>query len=529
MATHSPISSLYSHVLLLECRIRMVPKADVPFVPRVICHLNKRERKQVSRREEGYEARQDGASVHDSANDEEEQEEEKSRLVSCGVAGSADGLCYCKSPSSFGRLPSRAAMAAHMRSYCDVVKKKCTVSLRGHVMCLPFGFSVKEEKTSAEAIGVCLIELGIHIHASILLAHRRFSLKELRMATSHFAEENMLGKGSSGCVYKGELVTTGESIAVKLLNVRSKDARLSFSTELEVMYRVCNYHIQPLLGYCIESGSLLLVYTYMPRGSVEDLLHGAHNLPKLSWHDRCKVAVNIAKALLYLHTECNPPIIHRDIKPSNILLTTYNEAKLTDFGLAIKASSPYFICKDIMGSFGYLSPEYFQFGKVSTKMDIYSLGIVLLELMTGRCPIDNTGPPGQANLANWASHLVINARNFTVEMADPVLGDSYSSTEMQRLLYIAVLCIHPRDSCRPSISKVLHLMQEEPAVRLRCLVTDAYKDPSNTLNCHLSFPSMGEQDKSIGKSEEDLRKQYLEMALQDVERNSFLSSPLIDL
>ncbi|MCO5592362.1 hypothetical protein L7F22_046364 [Adiantum nelumboides] len=480
----------------------------------------------------------DGATVI--AVDEEEQEEEKSRLVSCGVARSEDGLCY------YGNPPSRAAMAckevtftlwtnlsfrlkklpgtAHARSYCDALKKKCIVSLKGHAMCLPFGFSSREEKSAGEAIGLHLIELGIHLRAPVLHGHRRFSLKELRVATSHFSEENMLGKGSSGSVYKGELLCTGESIAVKLLNVRSKDARLSFATELEVMYRVCEHHILPLLGYCIENDLLLLVYTYMPGGSVQDSLHGNEGVHKLSWHDRRKVAFSVTKALRYLHTECNPPIIHRDIKPSNILLNAYNQAKLTDFGLAIKPSSPIFICKEIMGTFGYLSPEYFNFGRVSTKMDIYSFGIVLLELMTGKCPIDNNVLPGQANIAIWASHLVINVRDFPVEMADPVLGTYYSFTEMQRLLYIAVLCIHPVDSCRPSISKVLDLMREEPAARLRCMVTEAYKDASSTLNCCLSFPGTAEED-----NDEDLRKHYLELALQDVEHNSLLSSPLIDL
>eukprot|EP00250_Pteridium_aquilinum_P018398 c24068_g1_i2 orf=415-1710(+) len=407
------------------------------------CRKKQRERevKQAPEQEETTPEREDEAPGYGSAYPAEiaTEAEEKLKLFICTEASGAHGRCRGKNygiSSSLCNLPSRAAMASkvtstlrdflsfhlkklpatsHLRSRCDAVKRKCTISFTGPVLCFPCASQFKEgESTIDQEMRDCLVDLGIHVPTPVLHCHRRFSLHELHVATSQFAEKNMLGKGSSGCVYRGVLPSTGLSVAVKVLNVRLKDARLSFVTELEIMCHVQDRYILPLLGYCVEEGHLLLVYTYMPQGSLEAWLHnncsqgkaGVRTRGKLSWSDRRKIAIGITRALHYLHTECKPPIIHRDVKSSNILLTKRNDPKLSDFGLAIKASLSNSICKDVMGTFGYLAPEYFQSGKVSTKIDIYSLGIVLLELMTGRRPIDNDMPLGEGNLANWVKNLI---------------------------------------------------------------------------------------------------------------------------
>lgn len=503
----------------------------------------KHERKQQVRQEE--EEKED-AGGGDGGEEEEEEEEEKAKLFISVACQAADGLCHRgRGHGSCYGLPSkamardlssslRAFLASTLRRLPAITPlqfRRCISAAyyAAHTapVCFPFRsavpFPLAQEDPISQETRAQLVGVGIHLRAAALHAHRKFTLEELRAATSHFAEKNVLGKGSSGCVYRGKLAPSGLAVAVKALNTRSKEARMGFATEIEIMCHVQDLHIQPLLGYCIEDGHLLLVYIYMPRGSLEAWLHGKCK-PALLWNDRHKVAIGITKALHYLHTGCKPPVIHRDVKASNILLTNSNNPKLSDFGLAIRAPFSNSISKEIMGTFGYLAPEYFQYGKVSTKIDIYSLGVVLLELMTGRRPIDRDAPFGEGNLANWARHLICNTRGYAEGLADPELRASYSSTGMRKLLCIAALCIHPVDTKRPSISKVLAFMQKEPAGRLHWLVMEAYASCS-PLSWELTVSK--DQNKDLRKSQEDLRRKYLEMAMLDVdERSSLLHSPL---
>ncbi|CAN1351558.1 Protein kinase STUNTED [Linum perenne] len=160
----------------------------------------------------------------------------------------------------------------------------------------------------------------------------------------------------------------------------------------------------PLLGFCIDSEEgLFLVYKYVSGGSLDRHLHGKRREQPLSWPVRYKVAIGVAEAIAYLHNGTDRCIVHRDIKPSNILLTSKKIPKLCDFGLATWTSSPCvpFLCKTVKGTFGYLAPEYFQHGKVSDKTDVYAFGVVLLELITGRKPIEASRPSGEENLVQW--------------------------------------------------------------------------------------------------------------------------------
>eukprot|EP00250_Pteridium_aquilinum_P016033 c22906_g2_i2 orf=597-2900(+) len=182
----------------------------------------------------------------------------------------------------------------------------------------------------------------------------------------------------------------------------------------------------------------------------------------LAWESRCKIAVGVAEALKYLHDGCTRPVIHRDVKSSNILLLSDFEPQLTDFGLAkrVPAKSTQITCSDVVGTFGYLAPEYFMFGKVSEKTDVYSFGVVLLELITGRRPIDNTKSKGQENLVVWARPL-LEDESSTDQLIDPKLEGLYNAGQLKNMMMAAALCLRQSPQMRPCMSRILKLLTGE--------------------------------------------------------------------
>ncbi|XP_019056925.1 PREDICTED: probable L-type lectin-domain containing receptor kinase II.1 isoform X2 [Tarenaya hassleriana] len=232
---------------------------------------------------------------------------------------------------------------------------------------------------------------------------RVFSYQELLSATSGFAPENMVGKGGSGYVYRGCL-PQGKELAVKILKP-SVDVVKEFVVEIDIITGLHHNNIVSLFGFCSENENLLLVYNFLPRGSLEENLHGnKKDTSAFGWSERYKAALGVAEALNYLHNGRELPVIHRDVKSSNILLSDDFEAQLSDFGLAnwdVNSSSSQRICTDVAGTFGYLAPEYFMHGRVSEKVDVYAFGVVLLELLSGRKPIDSGNNNCQESLVLW--------------------------------------------------------------------------------------------------------------------------------
>eukprot|EP00268_Persea_americana_P010741 TRINITY_DN14382_c0_g1_i5.p1 TRINITY_DN14382_c0_g1~~TRINITY_DN14382_c0_g1_i5.p1 ORF type:complete len:635 (-),score=103.56 TRINITY_DN14382_c0_g1_i5:1063-2967(-) len=230
---------------------------------------------------------------------------------------------------------------------------------------------------------------------------RVFSHKEVQSSMTQFSPENLIGKGGCSQVYKGCL-PNGQPVAIK----RSKSSKKSwkdFLLEVEILTSLKHKHITHLIGVCVENSDLISIYKFLSRGSLEENLHGKGHKTVLPWDVRFKVAVGVAEALTFLHSSCSRPIIHRDVKSSNILLSNEFEPQLSDFGLALWAptSSACVTYSDVVGTFGYLAPEYFMYGKVSVKIDVYSFGVVLLELLSGRKPIDTENPKGQESLVMW--------------------------------------------------------------------------------------------------------------------------------
>ncbi|CAK9192545.1 unnamed protein product [Sphagnum troendelagicum] len=289
--------------------------------------------------------------------------------------------------------------------------------------------------------------------------YSKFSFVELEAATASFSPTNLVGRGGGSEVYRGEL-QDGKLVAIKCLNQGGLQAEEELLTEIEINTCLSHANIVSLTGYCVEPAHLILVYDFLPEGTLDDHLHGGEK-KLLAWEVRYKVAVGMCKALEYLHDGIPQPVIHMDVKASNILLSHDFQPQLSDFGLAKWAPKrPMYIhCNDVVGTFGYLAPEYFMYGRVNDKTDVYSFGVVLLELITGRKPIDTTRPKGEENLVIWARPL-LDERNLD-KLVDPRLGSTYNVCQMQTMISAASLCVQQSSQRRPQISQVLKLLGED--------------------------------------------------------------------
>ncbi|KAI9083427.1 hypothetical protein K1719_034641 [Acacia pycnantha] len=283
-----------------------------------------------------------------------------------------------------------------------------------------------------------------------------FMYEELVHATNGFSAQNLLGEGGFGCVYKG-LLTDGTEVAVKQLKVGGGQGEREFQAEVEIISRVHHRHLVSLVGYCISEHQRLLVYDYLPNNTLHYHLHDKDR-PVLDWATRVKIAAGSARGIAYLHEDCHPRIIHRDIKSSNILLDNNFEARVSDFGLAKLALDTYtHVTTRVMGTFGYMAPEYATSGKLTEKSDVYSFGVVLLELITGRKPVDASQPIGDESLVEWARPLLTEALdNEDLEiLADPILEKNYNRNEMFRMIEAAAACIRHSAAKRPRMSQVV--------------------------------------------------------------------------
>ncbi|KAL3634294.1 hypothetical protein CASFOL_021348 [Castilleja foliolosa] len=283
---------------------------------------------------------------------------------------------------------------------------------------------------------------------------KAFTFHELAVATNNF--ESLIGEGGFGRVYKGRLDSTGQVVAVKRLNQNSVQGNAEFAVEVLMLSLLHDENLVNLVGYCADGVQRLLVYEFMPLGSLKDHLHDrAPGREPLDWNTRMKIAVGAAKGLEYLHDKADPPAIHRDFKSSNILLDEGLIPKLSDFGIAKlwPLGNPTHISTRVMGTFGYLAPEYAMTGQVTLKCDVYSFGVVLLELVTGRKAINNTAD-GVQNLVAWARPLFKNRKKSTL-MADPSLQGHYPKRGLDQVLAVAASCVQEQAATRPLIKDVV--------------------------------------------------------------------------
>ncbi|URD98778.1 receptor-like protein kinase [Musa troglodytarum] len=252
-----------------------------------------------------------------------------------------------------------------------------------------------------------------------------FTLRDLELATNRFSKENVIGEGGYGIVYRGRLINGSEVAVKKLLN------------------------------------NLMLVYEYVNNGNLEQWLHGAmrqHGI--LSWENRMKVVLGTAKALAYLHEAIEPKVVHRDIKSSNILIDDGYNGKISDFGLAkLLGSDKSHIATRVMGTFGYVAPEYANTGLLNEKSDVYSFGVLLLETVTGRDPVDYGRPTNEVNLVEWLKMMVGNRR--AEEVVDPNLEVKPAIRALKRTLLVALRCVDPDSDKRPRMGQVVRMLEAD--------------------------------------------------------------------
>ncbi|KAI5673275.1 hypothetical protein M9H77_13639 [Catharanthus roseus] len=278
--------------------------------------------------------------------------------------------------------------------------------------------------------------------------------KALETATNNFRETDILGEGGFGCVYKARL-EENLYVAVKRLEGGTQDAIREFETEVELLSKIQHPNIISLLGYSIHGETRLLVYELMQNGSLEAQLHGPSRGSVLTWFLRMKIALDIARGLEYLHEHCNPPVIHRDLKSSNILLDSNFNAKLSDFGLAIVDGSQNKNNIKLSGTLGYVAPEYLLDGKLTDKSDVYAFGVVLLELLLGKRPVEKLAPAQCQSIVTWAMPQLTD-RSKLPNIVDSVIRDSMDLKHLYQVAAVAVLCVQPEPSYRPLITDVLH-------------------------------------------------------------------------
>ncbi|KAF2290723.1 hypothetical protein P3X46_029295 [Hevea brasiliensis] len=286
-----------------------------------------------------------------------------------------------------------------------------------------------------------------------------FTYDELAAATGGFAQANLLGQGGFGFVHKGVL-PNGKEIAVKSLKSGSGQGEREFQAEVEIISRVHHRHLVSLVGYCIAGGQRMLVYEFVPNNTLEHHLYGK-GLPVMDWTTRLRIALGSAKGLAYLHEDCHPRIIHRDIKAANILLDYNFEAMVADFGLAKLSSDNYtHVSTRVMGTFGYLAPEYASSGKLTEKSDVFSFGVMLLELITGKRPVDPTNAM-EDSLVDWARPLLnrsLDDGNHR-ELVDLRLENNFNPEEMQRMVACAAASIRHSARKRPKMSQIVRALE----------------------------------------------------------------------
>ncbi|OVA16785.1 Protein kinase domain [Macleaya cordata] len=313
-----------------------------------------------------------------------------------------------------------------------------------------------------------------------------FSYKELKEATNNFEAASVLGEGGFGKVFKGVL-TDGTAVAIKKLTNGGQQGDREFLVEVQMLSRLHHRNLVKLVGYYSsrESSQNLLCYELVPNGTLEAWLHGPSgiNCP-LDWDTRMKIALDAARGLAYLHEDSQPCVIHRDFKASNILLENNFHAKVADFGLAKLApeGQANYLSTRVMGTFGYVAPEYAMTGHLLVKSDVYSYGVVLLELLTGKTPVDMSQSAGQENLVTWA-RPILRDKDRLEELADPRLGCKYPKEDFLRVCTIAAACVAPEASQRPTMGEVVQ------SLKMVQRITEYQDSMLTTSNTH---PNLGQ-------------------------------------
>ncbi|KAG6511679.1 serine/threonine-protein kinase PBS1-like [Zingiber officinale] len=360
-----------------------------------------------------------------------------------------------------------------------------------------------------------------------------FTLRELANATGNFRSDCFLGEGGFGRVYRGRLESTGQVVAVKQLDRNGLQGNREFLVEVLMLSLLHHSNLVNLIGYCADGDQRLLVYEYMPLGSLEDHLH---DLPPekepLDWITRMKIAAGAAKGLEYLHDQASPPVIYRDLKTPNILLDKGFHPKLSDFGLAKlgPVGDKSHVSTRVMGTYGYCAPEYALTGQLTIKSDVYSFGVVLLELITGRKAIDGTKPHAEQNLISWV-RPIFKDRKRLPSLADPKLRGRFPMRGLYQALAVASMCIQEDAAARPIIADVVTAISylASQAYDPGAVPTNNKRPSGERRNAHeeggtiLTIIDNGEPGQMQQMNYEDLPKEATLMLRHNVDRERALA------
>lgn len=287
---------------------------------------------------------------------------------------------------------------------------------------------------------------------------RSFTLHSIEVATQKY--KSLVGEGGFGCVYRGTL-PDGQEVAVKVRSATSTQGTREFDNELNLLSAIRHENLVPLLGYCCENDQQILIYPFMSNGSLQDRLYGeAAKRKTLDWPTRLSIALGAARGLTYLHTFSERCVIHRDVKSSNILLDQSMTAKVADFGFSKYApqEGDSGTSLEVRGTAGYLDPEYYSTQHLSAKSDVFSFGVVLLEIVSGREPLNIKRPRNEWSLVEWAKPRIRNSR--IEEIVDLSIKGGYHAEAMWRVLEVALACIEPYSAYRPCMVDIVRELED---------------------------------------------------------------------
>ncbi|KAH0632824.1 hypothetical protein KY284_035610 [Solanum tuberosum] len=304
----------------------------------------------------------------------------------------------------------------------------------------------------------------------------RFRFRDLYKATKGFKESELIGVGGFGAVYKGVLPTNGAEVAVKKISSNSLQGMREFAAEIESLGRLRHKHLINLQGWCKNKNDLLLVYDFVPNGSLDSLLYRQKRDIVLTWEQRFNIIKGIAAGLLYLHEEWEQVVIHRDVKSSNVLIDGEMNGRLGDFGLArLYDHGKNSHTTNVVGTIGYIAPELTRTGKASTSTDVYAYGVLLLEVASGRPPIVYEPGKGALVLADWVIECL--QLGNVLDAVDQRLNSVYVDKEVQMILRLGLVCSHPRPEARPTMRQIMKYLTGDESLpvfeqQLSCVGSD---------------------------------------------------------
>ncbi|XP_057514021.1 probable serine/threonine-protein kinase PBL18 [Actinidia eriantha] len=312
-----------------------------------------------------------------------------------------------------------------------------------------------------------MLTLGNAIDSGVIQLEescRPFSLAEILTATNDFDDALAIGIGGFGKVYKGSINNGTTTVAIKRLKAESKQGEKEFWTEVNMLSKLRHAHLVALIGYCNDSQEMILVYEYIARGNLADHLYKSRdesgtNISPLLWEQRIKICIGAALGLNYLHTGTHKSYIHRDVKTTNILLNENLVAKVSDFGLSKGTTSQLtsHVSTDVKGTWGYLDPDYIFTKRLTTKSDVYAFGVMLLEVLCGRPPVDINLKEEEISLILWAQQCIKKGKLH--KLIDPSLGTQITPRSLKYFVELAHSCLHQNPKARPSMALVIGSLQ----------------------------------------------------------------------